>query len=237
MLRPLAILLAPALLLAPSLLSGAEPPAAPPAAKLDAEQSAALACAATFAVVASEQARGVKSAYAWPPLRARGREYFVRIGARTMDQSGATREQVRAWLEADVAELQQRAKASGDPDAVLAAAVRPCLPRLDAEVPPLPAPTLAQCTAIMALAFEEVYAREGLAGAEARDLKTLATVLESRQRKALQEQGLSGEESDRRIAEAHDAMLKEAMEAGPGVEKYDLQTCYELARPEPDKHY
>jgi hypothetical protein len=226
-----------ALAAAAPLLAAAEPPAAPPVAKLDAEQSAALACAATFAVVASEQARGVKSAYDWPPLRARGREYFVRVGARTLDQSGATREQVRAWLEADVAALQQRAKASGDPDAVIAAAIRPCLARLDAEVPPLPAPTLAQCAAIVTLAFEEVYAREGLAGAESRDLKTLATVLESRQRKALQAQGLSGEETDRRIAEAHDAMLKEATEAGPGVEKYDLQTCYELAKPEADKHY
>jgi hypothetical protein len=232
MLRPLAALTASALLLA-----AAEPAAPPALPKLDAEQSAALGCAATFAVVASEQARGVKSAYDWPPLRARGREYFVRVGARTMDQTGATREQVRAWLEADVAGLQQRAKASGDPDSVLAAAVRPCLARLDAEVPPLPAPSLAQCAAIMTLAYEEVYAREGLAGAEARDLKTLATVLESRQRKALQAQGLSGEESDRRVAEMHDAMLKEAMEAGPGVEKYDLQTCYELAKPEADKHY
>lgn len=232
MLRFLGALTASALLLA-----AAEPPPAPPLPTLDAEQGAALACAATFAVVASEQARGVKSAYAWPPLRARGREYFVRVGARTMDQAGISREQVRALLEADVARLQQQAKASGDPDAVLAAAVRPCLPRLDAEVPPLPQPSLAQCAAIMTLAYEEVYAREGLAGAEARDLKTLATVLESRQRKALQAQGLSGEETDRRVAEAHDAMLKEALADGPGVEKYDLSACYELAKPEPDKHY
>jgi hypothetical protein len=232
MLRFLGALAASALLLA-----AAEPAPPPQLPKLEPEQSAALACAATFAVVASEQARGVRSAYDWPPLRARGREYFVRVGARTMDQAGISRDQVRALLEADVARLQQQAKASGDPDAVLAAAVRPCLPRLDAEVPPLPPPNLAPCTAIMTLAFEEVYAREGLAGAESRDLKTLATVLESRQRKALQAQGLSGEESDRRIAEAHDAMLKEAMEAGPGVEKYDLQACYEFAKPDEQTHY
>ena len=232
MLRSIAALAASALLIA-----AAEPAPAPALPQLDTDQSAALACAATFAVVASEQARGVQSAYQWPPLRARGREYFVRVGARTMDQTGATREAVKALLEADVADLQQRAKASGNPDAVLTAAMRPCLPRLDAEVPPLPQPSLAQCAAIMTLAFEEVYAREGLAGAEARDLKTLASVLESRQRKALQAEGLSGDEADRRVAEMHDAMLKEAMEAGPGIEKYDLQACYELARPEADKHY
>lgn len=221
----------------------AQPPAAmastaraglPP---LDTEQSAQLTCAAVFAIVASEQARGSATASQWPQLKVRGREYFVRFGARTMDATHASRDQVRALLESEVARLQVLAQERGNPDAVLAAQKPGCLERLDRETAKLAQPTLAQCTAIMALAYEEVYARDGLTTARARDLKTLATVLEARERKAMQAQGVPLATIDQAVAQAHDAMLKEALTAGPGVEGYDLQTCYDLAAPEPDKHY
>ena len=215
----------------------AQSPAPPVLPALDADQQAQLTCSAAFAVVASEQARGVESALAWPPLKVRGREYFVRFGARTIDATGASREAVRALLEGEVARLQKLAVDNRNPDGAVASVIRPCLDRLDAEVPPLPKPTLAQCASIMALAYEEVYAKEGLNGAEARDLKILAAVLEARQRKALEAQQLSGGEIDRRIAEAHDAMLKEALAEGPGVERYDLAACYDLAKPEKTAHY
>lgn len=32
-------------------------------------------------------------------------------------------------------------------------------------------------------------------------------------------------------------MLKGAVAARPGVEKYGLEICYDLAKPEPGKHY
>ena len=215
----------------------AQPTVTPPLPELDSEQRAQLTCSATFALVASEQARGEPAALKYPPLKVRGREYFVRFGARTMDATGASREAVKALLEGEVQRLQQLAVAMQDPAGTLARAVEPCLPRLEAEVPPLPKPSLAQCTAIMSLAAEEMLARAGLADPKTKDLKILAAVLESRQRKTLQEQGETGDAIDRALAAEHDRMLKEALETGPGVEKYDLQTCYDFAKPEADKHY
>ncbi|MCA1662562.1 MAG: hypothetical protein LC648_10625 [Novosphingobium sp.] len=212
-------------------------PPAPALPQLDPEQKAQLTCSAVFALVASEQARGEATALRHPPLKVRGREYFVRFGARTMDATGAGREAIKALLEGEVARLQQLALAVQDPAGTLAREIQPCLPRLDAEVPPLPKPTLGQCTAILSLAAQEMLARAGLDDPKTKDLKILAAVLDSRHRKALQEAGESGAAIDRTLAEEHDAMLKQALETGPGVEKYDLQTCYDFAKPDSAKHY
>ena len=213
-------------------------PAAPPKLpELDAEQKAQLTCSAVFAIVASDQARGEQAALRFPPLKVRGREYFVRFGAHTIDQTGASREAVKMLLEGEVERLQKLAAALGDPQGTLSRTIAPCLPRLDAVVPPLAKPTIGQCTAILTLAYEEVYAREGIAGGESRDLKILSAVVESRERKALMAQGLSGDQIDRKVSQEHDRMLKEALDAGPGVEKYDLNTCYELAKPDEKSHY
>ena len=213
-------------------------PAVPPKLpELNAEQKAQLTCSAVFAIVASDQARGEEAALRFPPLKVRGREYFVRFGAQTIDQTGASRDAVKVLLEGEVERLQTLAAALGDPQGTLSRTLQPCLPRLDAVVPPLANPTLGQCTAILTLAYEEVYAREGLAASQARDLKILAAVVESRERKALTLQGLSGDQIDRKVSEEHDRMLKEALDTGPGVEKYNLQTCYELAKPEEKSHY
>ena len=178
-----------------------------------------------------------RSALRFPPLKVRGREYFVRFGAHTIDQTGASREAIKLLLEGEVERLQTLAAQLGDPQGTLARTITPCLPRLDAEVPPLAKPTLAQCTAIITLAYEEVYARDGINGAQSRDLKILSAVLDSRQRKALQAQALSGNEIDKSVVLEHDRMLKEALAAGPGIEKYDLQTCYDLAKPDEKSHY
>lgn len=206
----------------------------PASAPMSDDTRAALSCAAAFAVAATEQGRGERAALAFPPLAVRGKEYFVRVSARAMDETGSSRETIRDVLAGEVAALQKRA--AENPDGAMTAAVTPCLARLDAEVPPLPKPSLAQCAAILSLAYEEVHSREGLS-ASARDLKTLAAVLESRTREALVAQGLTGDAADRRLAETHDAMLKEALETTGGVEKYDLQTCYEWAKPDEKAHY
>jgi hypothetical protein len=224
-------------LVAAPLTAQPTPPAQLKLPELDAEQKAALTCSAVFAIVASDQARGEEGALRYPPLKVRGREYFVRFGAQTIDKTGASREAVKVLLESEVERLQKLAAAVGDPRGTLAKAMAPCLPRLDAIVPPLAKPTLAQCAAILTLAYEEVYAREGLNGAEAKDLKILSSVVESRQRKALLAQGLSGDRIDRAIAEEHDRMVKEVLASGPGVEKYDLQVCYDLAKPDEKSHY
>lgn len=238
--RSLMALAAASLVAAPlSAQASASPAPLAPAAPLpqvDADTAESLRCAAAFAIVASEQRRGLPTAMGFPPLAERGREYFVRVGARAMDKTKLSREAVRSLLEAEVAKLQEEAKGSADPEAAVMNVMNPCLERLEVEVPPLPKPTLGQCAAILSLAYDEVYAREGLSPA-ARDLKILANVLESRERKGLEAQGITGNRADQRVAETHDAMLKDAVEGASGVEKYDLQVCYDLAQPDESAHY
>ena len=211
-------------------------PAADPASGLATATRGDLTCAAAFAIAASEQQRGVVSALGLPPLAVRGKEFFVRTGAKAMDEAGLGREAVRALFEGEVARLQAQARDGGSPDAALAAVMPQCLVRLDAVVAPLAKPGLAQCAAIMQLAFEELRASEGLS-ARARDVMTLAAVLDAREREALKATGLSGTAVDRTMIENRERMVGETAAAEPGVERYDLQTCYELAKPDGKKHY
>ncbi len=210
----------------------ATPPPQP--AGLTDDHRAALQCAATFAVVATEQARGEEAALAFPMLAVRGKRYFAAVGDKVVGEAGLTKEQVRDILTADVAALQ--ARAGTDPDGALRTAMKPCLARLEAEVPPLKEPTLLQCSAILSLAYDEVHAREGLSPA-AQDMKTLASVLAARQHEALVAGGKSGDEADAALALAHDAMLKEAFDGAGGIEKYDIAHCYDLAKPAAKSHY
>ncbi len=73
-------------------------PVAPP--NLSEEDRALLRCAAAFALVAGEQAMGNDAAQKWPPVEVRGKEFFVRVMAKLMDEAGLTR--------ADVVELTAR---------------------------------------------------------------------------------------------------------------------------------
>ena len=48
---------------------------------------------------------------------------------------------------------------------------------------------------------------------------------------------LTGEQIDRSVAQEHDRMIQEVLASGPGVEKYDLLVCYDLAKPDEKSHY
>jgi len=201
---------------------------------LSAPDRAAVRCSAIFAIVATEQARGNPALAEVPSLAWRGREYMVRTGARLTSASW-TREQVAAAMKEAVAELQTRARDLGDPDALIMQSLPSCLTLLDAEVGPLIEPNLPQCAAIMRRSYEEVHKAEGLSD-RAKDLLTLATVLESRARRELAEQGRTSAESDAIIALEQEAVAKIAAQPG-GVGRYDLTNCFELAKPEEKKHY
>jgi hypothetical protein len=92
--------------------------------RLSLAQSTALRCGVVFATAARMQADGDPAAAAWPPLASRGKEYFVRVFARLMDDTGASRETLNgmAMREAD------GLRASGG----VAQAMPACLPLLDA---------------------------------------------------------------------------------------------------------
>lgn len=189
-----------------------------------------LRCSAAFAIVALEQA-GSDMPQGWPPLAVRGKAFFADTGERVMREAGLPREAVRDLIAREVQALQQAA----DPDAALAALATPCVARLDAAVAPLMQPDLAQCAAILRMAFDEVHAREGMSTA-ARDLKTLASVLAARQREAILARGGSGGQADRALAQAQETMAVEA-DKGAGVQHYDIAHCYDLARPDKGSHY
>lgn len=95
---------------------------APPALSL--EQSAALRCAAAFALTAEAQGRGDAAAGALPPLAGRGREYFVRVSARLIDELGLERQQLASLLQGQARQLAQEGNG--------ATVARACLPMLDA---------------------------------------------------------------------------------------------------------
>ena len=213
--------------LLPALFLGISPVCAqtPPLALNDVQRTD-LRCSAAFAIVAMEQAGG-DALPGWPPLALRGKSFFADTGERVMREAGLTRDGVRALIAAEVQTLQ----AAPDPDAALAALAGPCVARLDATVPPLKQPDLAQCAAILDLAYEEVHAREGMSAA-ARDLKTLAMVLADRQRKSVTSTGGSSEAADRTLAQARGAMAAEG-----AAEQFDIAHCYDLAKPDEKSHY
>lgn len=222
--------LMPALLFAASpLLAQSSAPSAP--ASLSQTQRAELRCAAAFAIVAMEQARG-QAMPGWPPLALRGKTFFADTGARVMREAGLSREAVGALLTADVQALQT----APDPDAALSALAGPCVTQLDATVPPLKVPDLGQCAAILDLAYEEVHAREGMS-ATARDLKTLAMVLADRQRKAITSTGSNSAAADMALAQARAAIEADAAAGGAGANQYEIAHCYDLAKPEAKSHY
>lgn len=208
--------------------AGAQALAAP---QLTAQGRDDLRCAAAFAIVALEQSGG-DALEGWPPLAVRGKTFFADTGERAMKEGALTREQVRDLIAAQVQALQT----APDPDKALSALAKPCLARLDATVPPLVAPTLKQCAAILGLAYSEVHAREGMS-TSAQDLKTLESVLSSREREAIIAAGGSGDDADRTLAEAREAMAAEAADGKGGVDKYDIARCYEFAKPQEKSHY
>ena len=129
-------LILPLILLLAAVPAAAQPAPAPAPDRLSAEQHLALRCAATFAVAASDQARGIAGSSQWPVPGPRGREYFVRTMARLMDETGMTREQVRDAALADVAALRADTLKQANPAKALGERIAACIPLRDALVPP-----------------------------------------------------------------------------------------------------
>lgn len=130
MIRTVPALAALTLMTVPAL--AASPPAGPaPTVEL----STAVRCAALFGLIAGEQARGVADAQRFPSLAQRGREFFVRTGARLMDAEGLDRAAMQARMQAEVARIQTESAAAPDARAFVDAAMQPCLTLLDASIP------------------------------------------------------------------------------------------------------
>jgi len=211
------------------LVQGAANPAPLPLTEI---QKRDLSCVAAFAIVVSEQQRGVESSFAFPLLQERGKTYAGLIGERVMRETGMSQEDVGKAMVAAVADQQAKVKDVAEPQQVVETEMAKCLPLLDKAVPPKTKPTLNQCAAMVELAYREVYGREGLSKT-AKDLKTLATVLDNRAREALKADGYSGNESDIILTTLREKMLKEAKEKeSQGISSdLDFDHCFKLAAP------
>ena len=75
-------------------------------------------------LVAERQRQGDEAALVYPPVGERGREFFVRTGARLMDETGMTRDAVEARLRTQAGVIL----AEGSLDEIMPA----CLMLLDA---------------------------------------------------------------------------------------------------------
>ena len=136
------VALIPAMLLSAPLAAAAPPATAPSTAaspdRLSAQHHVALRCGALFAITAGEQARGLPQARRWPVMAQRGREYFVRTAARIMDDTGATREEIRVAASREAQAVQRQVSAAADPAQAFATQMNACLPLLDTVVPAPP---------------------------------------------------------------------------------------------------
>lgn len=191
-----------------------------------------LTCGAAFAIIASEQERGVTSALAYPTMVTRGRTYFVNTAERIVTETASSQEAIGAVLTQIVQQLQTDAAQSNDPAGVLDAIMGPCLEKLDAAVPVPPPPSMLQCAVYVQLAYEEVKGREG-DSSTARDLRTLASVLESRARDDMRDEGLSGNEADAKLIETREAAIARETARDPGDDATDIdfETCFNMAKP------
>ena len=99
-------------------------PAADALSPLPADQQGAIRCSAAFALVAERQRQGDEAALVYPPVGERGGEFFVRTGARLMDETGMTRDAVEARLRTQAGVIL----AEGSLDEIMPA----CLMLLDA---------------------------------------------------------------------------------------------------------
>lgn len=131
--KPLTLASAALLAFLPAGLQAQEQGAAQPLPQPTLEQATLLRCSAAFAIVAADQARGDRTALAYPPLAERGKEYFVRSSARLMDELALSRESLQSMLTAEVVRLRGPSTGADQAEAIrIDAVMQPCLLSLEA---------------------------------------------------------------------------------------------------------
>lgn len=208
------------------LLLPAGAPAAPAVPAFTHAQARELRCVAALAIVATEQERGSEGWSRYPRLAEDGATYAGRVVAEVAKASRRPPEAVQQAIVDAVAAIQHEAGESAD--AFARAEADRCLPLMRAKVPPLPQPTLPQCAAYIRLAYDDVRAREGATPA-ARDLATIASVLDHRARESLRDAGRSQPEIDEAMGREKERITA-AAKAGK-TDRVDLPHCFDLAAP------
>ena len=212
-----------------ALAAGTAAVAAP--APLTPDQAKSVQCVAQLSIIAAQQEEGIASALAYPPLAESGARFAQMVGEQVMQAHGLSKEAVRDAFIAGVAAEQKRATAGGGARELPRGEVVACIERMERLAPAPPPPTLPQCAAMVKLAYEEVHAREGLSGS-AKDLATIAAVLDARARDELLGSGKSRAETEAAMAATRAAVEKDvARRAADGVSAgLDVEACFDMAK-------
>ncbi len=114
-------------------------------APLTAPQQRDLDCVATFALIARDQAAGVRGADRLRPLGLAGKTYAGLVGSRLVAETGLPREAIGAAIAGSAQAQDFAAAAAADPRAYMESRFALCAPLLDAEIAdggdlPLPVP-------------------------------------------------------------------------------------------------
>lgn len=189
-------------------------------------------CVAVLAIIANEQQRGIGGWEDLPPLAIRGAKFSDRVIQGLVKDKSRKQDAARAEVLAQVAALQSEAIASGNASAVLRARSVPCIAMLDVEVPPPQPPTLPQCAAALAMAYDDEVAHQGLTKS-ARTLSIFAALLDGRAREALKSEGKTDAESDIIIGLEKEKLMAEfkASEGKGTQDRIDFPACFAMARP------
>ena len=126
MIKPVAILLAALLGAVPFLAN-----AAPKLPDLDAQ----VHCALVFGQVTRNQSQKLPGADRFPAMAGPAREFFVRTGARTLDEKAATIETIEAYYLTRLTALQDSLAKAPDPAAALDREFAQCLPQFQSVAP------------------------------------------------------------------------------------------------------
>ncbi|MBB5686237.1 hypothetical protein [Sphingobium boeckii] len=194
------------------------------------EQAGLIQCVAQLSIVASQQQAGVSSALVYPPLETSGARFAQVVGERLMADARQSREQVRDAFVAGVAAEQKRATAGGGARDIPRDEIIACVALMEKTAPAPPPPTLPQCAGMVKLAYDEVHGREGLSKS-AKDMATIAAVLEARARDGLLADGNSQGDADRILTQTRETIAKDvARREADGVSAgLDIQPCFDMA--------
>ena len=92
-------------------------------------------CALVFGQVTRSQSQKQPGADRFPAMAAPAREFFVRTGARTLDEKAATIETIEGYFLTRLTALQNSIATAPDPDAALDREFKACLPQFQSVAP------------------------------------------------------------------------------------------------------
>jgi hypothetical protein len=191
-----------------------------------------LRCVAAFALVAYDQQRGAPGWEGLPDLTVRGAHFSDRVRARLAKASGQADAAIKAAVRQQIGQLQEAAVKAADPQALTHGLVRDCLAMADRIDPPPAEPTMLRCAALAAVAHQDLRAQSGQSDATTA-MAMLSAVLDSEARKELRAAGKTGPESDAALGLEREAVATTRPDDSERVTRNgeELRLCMGMVKP------